>query len=61
MLRTAMHDENGNGTMDRGMFGIPKEGFGASRGAHGAFGPKFADARFDYAGGGQTIPITIRY
>jgi uncharacterized protein (DUF2141 family) len=57
----AMHDENGNGAMDRGAFGIPKEGFGASRGAHGAFGPKFADARFDYGGGAQTIPITIRY
>jgi uncharacterized protein (DUF2141 family) len=57
----AMHDENGNGTMDRGFLGIPKEGFGASRGARGAFGPKFADARFEYAGGAQTMPITIRY
>ncbi len=57
----AMHDENGNGVMDRGFLGIPKEGFGASRGARGAFGPKFADARFEYGGGAQTIPITIRY
>jgi uncharacterized protein (DUF2141 family) len=57
----AMHDENGNGTMDRNFLGIPKEGFGASRGAHGAFGPKFADARFDYIGGAQSITITIRY
>jgi uncharacterized protein (DUF2141 family) len=57
----AMHDENGNGVMDRSFVGIPKEGFGASRGAHGAFGPKFADARFDYTGGAQTMPITIRY
>jgi uncharacterized protein (DUF2141 family) len=57
----AMHDENGNGVMDRGFLGIPKEGFGATRGAHGAFGPKFADARFDYAGGAQTMPIVIRY
>jgi uncharacterized protein (DUF2141 family) len=56
-----MHDENGNGAMDRGAFGIPKEGFGASRRAHGAFGPKFADAQFTYRGGGQTVPITIRY
>jgi uncharacterized protein (DUF2141 family) len=57
----AMHDENGNGVMDRNFLGVPKEGFGASRGAHGAFGPKLADARFDYAGGAQTMPITIRY
>jgi len=57
----AMHDENGNGLMDRNFLGIPKEGFGASQGAHGAFGPKFADARFDYAGGASLIPITIRY
>jgi uncharacterized protein (DUF2141 family) len=57
----AMHDENANGTMDQGFLGIPKEGFGASRGAHGAFGPKFADARFEYVGGAQTMPIAIRY
>jgi uncharacterized protein (DUF2141 family) len=57
----AMHDANGNGLMDRSFLGIPKEGFGASRGAHGAFGPKFADARFDYAGGTQDTAITIHY
>ncbi len=57
----AMHDENANGAMDRNFLGIPKEGFGASRGALGAFGPKFADARFDYAGGDLAMPVTIRY
>lgn len=57
----AMHDENGNGVMDRSLLGIPKEGFGASRGAHGTFGPKFADAAFDYGGGAAATSITIRY
>jgi uncharacterized protein (DUF2141 family) len=57
----AMHDENANGKLDKGVMGVPKEGYGASRGARGAFGPRYDDARFDYRGGGMTMPITIRY
>ena len=57
----AMHDENGNGKLDTNLFGMPTEGYGASRGAQGPFGPKFDDARFDYRGGSMTIPITLKY
>jgi len=57
----AMHDENDNGKLDTNIFGVPTEGYGASRGAQGAFGPKYDDARFDYRAGSVTIPIRIKY
>jgi uncharacterized protein (DUF2141 family) len=42
-----VHDENGNGALDTGWLGIPKEGIGASNGAQRRFGPaRFADAAF---------------
>ena len=57
----AMHDENGNGELDTILVGMPTEGYGASRNAHGTFGPKYEDARFDYRGGILVMPITLRY
>jgi uncharacterized protein (DUF2141 family) len=57
----AMHDENGNGKLDSNIFGVPTEGYGASKGAQGTFGPKYDDARFDYRGGSMTIPIGLKY
>jgi uncharacterized protein (DUF2141 family) len=57
----AMHDENSNGKLDSNLLGVPTEGYGASKGAQGAFGPKYADARFDYRGGSLSMPITLRY
>jgi uncharacterized protein (DUF2141 family) len=56
-----MHDENGNGKLDTNFVGQPTEGYGASRGAHGTFGPKYEDARFDYRGGSLAMPITLTY
>jgi uncharacterized protein (DUF2141 family) len=41
------HDENGNGKLDTGSFGIPIEKTGASNNAKGAYGPpKFEDCSF---------------
>jgi uncharacterized protein (DUF2141 family) len=57
----AMHDENANGKLDTNLVGMPTEGYGASKGAQGAFGPKYEDARFDYRGGSLTMPITLKY
>ena len=57
----AIHDENANGKLDKNVVGVPKEGYGASKDAHGAFGPRYDDARFDYRGGSLTTPITLRY
>ena len=56
------HDENGNHKLDRGLFGIPKEGFAFSRDARVCMGPpRFRDAAFDYAGGHQRIALTMKY
>ncbi len=55
-----LHDENGNFKMDTGLFGIPKEGYGASRDARRTFGPpRFEDARLRLAPG-ETKRITVR-
>jgi uncharacterized protein (DUF2141 family) len=42
-----LHDEDGDRAMKTGLFGIPKEGYGASQDARGSFGPpSFGDAAF---------------
>jgi uncharacterized protein (DUF2141 family) len=47
-----LHDEDGNKAMKTGLFGIPKEGFGASQDARGHFGPpSFGDAKFEIRAG----------
>ena len=56
------HDENGNDKMDRALFGIPKEGFAFSRDAPIRMSPpKWAEAEFGYAGGGQAMQVRMRY
>ena len=45
------HDENENGKMDTGTFGIPKEGYGFSNNARGFMGPPdFEDMLFGVDG-----------
>jgi uncharacterized protein (DUF2141 family) len=39
----AYQDENGNGQLDRKLFGIPSENYGFSRDARGRFGPPSFD------------------
>ena len=42
------HDENNNGEMDTGLFGIPEEGYGFSNNATGFMGPPdFEDQLFE--------------
>jgi uncharacterized protein (DUF2141 family) len=58
----AFHDENSNGEVDRGLFGMPKEGVGFSNDAKIVFGPpKFADAVFAFDGNAKTIQLKMRY
>jgi uncharacterized protein (DUF2141 family) len=55
------HDENRNGKVDRGLFGIPKEGIAFSNDAPIHFGPpSWKDARIVVAGA-QTIRMKMRY
>jgi uncharacterized protein (DUF2141 family) len=58
----AFHDENANGEIDRGLFGIPKEGVGFSRDARIGLGPpKWRDAVFNHEARPQTIRLNLRY
>lgn len=52
-------DRNGNGKLDRGMFGIPSEPYGFSNGG-GAFGPpEFAEAQVELGAADMTIRIDL--
>lgn len=54
------HDENDNGQLDKGLFGIPKEGYGFSN-STAAGPPKFNQAAFTFDGTPQSITITLHY
>ncbi len=57
----AYQDENDNHDVDRGLFGIPKEGIGFSNDARIAFGPpKWADAMVALQGDTR-IRLKLRY
>ena len=59
---SVFHDENGSGSLERTLFGIPKEGVGASRNPGFRFGPPdFNDARFSLDAPQRTISITMHY
>ena len=54
------HDENGNGSFDQALFGIPLENFGFSNGAHAIFGPpNFESAQVPVPEEGAKITIRI--
>jgi uncharacterized protein (DUF2141 family) len=58
----AFHDENNNGELDTGIFGIPKEGIAWSNNAKGKLGPaKYKDAAFVYSGGVLAQELTMKY
>ncbi len=58
----AFHDENDNDRIDRGMFGIPREGVGFSRDARIVLSPpKWRDAMFAHGPAAQTIGFSLRY
>ncbi|OYY91725.1 MAG: hypothetical protein B7Y45_01770 [Sphingomonas sp. 28-66-16] len=55
------HDENKNGKVDRGLFGLPKEGIGFSNDAPIRMGPpSWSDARIEFTGP-KTISMKMRY
>jgi uncharacterized protein (DUF2141 family) len=56
------HDENKNGKLDTGIFGIPTEGTVASNHAKGFMGPpSFEKARFTFAGVATEMPLRMEY
>lgn len=57
-----LHDENGNGKLDTGLFGIPTEGTVVSNHAKGFMGPpSFKDARFSFAGVPSEMTLHMGY
>lgn len=58
----AFHDENGNGSFDRGLLGVPLEGYGFGNDARIGFGPPdFSDAAVTVDGEPVRVRFTIRY
>jgi uncharacterized protein (DUF2141 family) len=58
---SAYHDENNNGELDSGLFGIPTEDYGFSNNARGSFGPPdYEDAAFEFNESGQKISIQLK-
>ncbi|SOD98626.1 DUF2141 domain-containing protein [Spirosoma fluviale] len=54
------HDENGNGKMDKRMFGIPKEPYGFSNDFRPKLSaPKFSDCEFSVGDSGRTVRIKL--
>lgn len=59
---SVFHDENADGKLKKNIFGIPREGIGASRNPTIRFGPpKFSEARFTLDSKEQRLAITMRY
>jgi len=58
---SAIHDENGNGRLDRFM-AIPREGFGFSRNPRIRMGPpRFEEVRFEVGAGRVRQAVRMRY
>lgn len=56
------HEENKNGKLDTGLFGIPSEGTVASNQAKGFMGPpSFKDAKFAFSGGSTELRLRMGY
>lgn len=59
---SVLHDLNGNKAMDENLLGIPKEGFGFSNDAMGAFGPPtYRECLFPVKAGSITTGIRLKY
>lgn len=59
---STLHDENGNGKMDKNFIGIPKEGCGISTNPKiGMGGPKFNDSIFTLNAKQLELTIVTRY
>ncbi len=53
-------DENDNGQLDTGIFGIPVEPMGVSNNVRPLLGPpSFSDARFQFAGGQHALDVRL--
>ena len=57
-----LHDENGNGRLDRNFLGMPTEGYGVSNDARNRFGPpKFAEAVIEIGAAAPRVGVRVHY
>lgn len=57
-----LHDENGNGDMDKNFLGIPKEGHGASNNPSPTMrAPNFDEAKFTLSAPAKTLDVKLEY
>ena len=57
---TVYLDANGNGKLDKGFLGIPKEPVGASNNPKGRMGPpSYKDCAFQHGASAQTVQVTL--
>jgi uncharacterized protein (DUF2141 family) len=55
-----LHDEDGNGRLDKNFWGVPIEPYGFSNDAQGFLGPpSFKDAAFDLNGASKSLTIAL--
>ena len=58
----AFHDENDNGELDTGLFGIPSEGYGFANDPNTTFGPpKFEAAAVNVGDSSAVAVMTLKY
>ena len=55
-----IHDENGNGTLDTNLVGMPVEGYGFSNNPRVMRKPTFDEAAFDVAADALALDVAIR-
>ena len=59
---SVFHDENLNGQLDKNVFGVPKEGYGASNNPKRSMGPpKFTETKFQLDQPEKMIEISLLY
>ena len=57
-----VHDENANGKLDKGAFGVPSEGYGASNNPKPQMrAPRFQEAKFSLPPEGMRVVVSMRY
>ena len=57
-----MHDEDDDGAMDTGIFGVPKEGWAVSRNASPSMrAPRFDEAVVAHDGSSTTLRLRMQY
>ena len=59
---SVLHDENGNGDMDKNMMGIPQEGYGVTNNPKPKFRPAtFEESKFTLPPEGANLTISVQY